>query len=92
MSNQGKVKTGSMYQFIREGASKRQRDIIPRVPWNKGIKGYKINQRQQKGIPKPYKRKKIVYDNVEYSSIQEACKATGKSYYIITNYGNYIQP
>jgi len=92
MSNQGKIKTGCMYQFIKEECAVRQREIQPKVPWNKGIKGYKINQRPQRGIPKPYKRKKIVYDNVEYSSIQEACKATGESYYIITNYGNYIQP
>ena len=80
MSNQGKIKTGSMYQFIREDCSKKQKEIQPKIPWNKGKKGYKINQRPQKGIPKITSYKPIEYDGVIYQSIKEAVKLTEKSY------------
>ena len=92
MSNQGKTKTGSMYQFIREQASKHQKEIQPKVPWNKGRKGYKIDSSWQKGKPKPSSRRPIEYDGVSYPSIQEARKATGKSHYIIVKYGKHILP
>jgi len=92
MSNQGKIKTGAMYQFIREECSARQREINPRVPWNKGKKGYKINQRLQKGIPKVTSYKPIEYDGVIYQSIKEAVEKSGKSYYIVTTNGTRIQP
>ena len=87
MSNQGKIKTGSMYQFIREECSKRQSEITPKVPWNKGVKGYTINQRPQKGIPKPHLLKPIMLHGVEYPSKQAATLATGHSHYYITKYG-----
>ena len=46
MSNQGKIRTGAMYHFIREECSNKQREIRCNiVPWNKGVKGYKINQK-----------------------------------------------
>ena len=86
MSNQGKVKTGSMYQFIREEASVRQKDIMPKVPWNKG-RTYTINQRPQKGIPKPHLQKPILLHGVEYPSKGAATQATGHSHYYVTKYG-----
>ena len=92
MSNQGKTKTGSMYQFIREQASTNQREIQPKMPWNKGRKGYKINQRPQKGIPKVTSYKPIEYDGVIYQSIKEAVEKSGRSYYIVTTNGTRIQP
>ena len=90
MSHQGKTKTGAMYQCIREEASKKQKAIQPKVPWNKGRKGYKINQKPQKGIPKVTSYKPIEYEGVIYQSIKEAVRETGKSYYIITTYGKYL--
>lgn len=92
MSNQGKTKTGSMYQFIREECSKRQKEIQPKVPWNKGKKGYKINQRPQKGIPKVTSYKPIEFEGVIYQSIKEAVEKSGRSYYIVTTNGTRIQP
>jgi len=92
MSNQGKIKTGAMYQFIREECSNRQREIKTKVPWNKGKKGYKINQRPQKGIPKVTSYKPIEYDGVIYQSIKEAVEKSGRSYYIVTTNGTRIQP
>lgn len=87
MSNQGKIKTSSMYQFIREECSVRQKEIQPKVPWNKGVKGYKINQKPQKGIPKPHLKKPVLLDGILYKSQQEATKATGHSHYYIKKYG-----
>jgi hypothetical protein len=87
MSNQGKIKTSSMYQFIREECSVRQKEIQPKVPWNKGVKGYKINQKPQKGIPKPHLKKPVLLDGIVYKSQQEATKATGHSHYYIKKYG-----
>jgi len=91
MSHQGKVKTGAMYQYIREEASKKQSRIRKSTPpWNKGKKGYKINQIPQKGIPKVTSYKPIEYDGVIYQSIKEAVEKSGRSYYIITTYGKYL--
>lgn len=90
MSNQKKIKTGSMYQFIREECSKRQKEIQPKVPWNKGKRGYKINQKPQKGIPKVTSYKPIEFDGVIYQSIKDAVKGSGRSYYIVTTHGRYI--
>ena len=93
MSHQGKIKTGAMYQFIREECSKNMKAIqVGKVPWNKGKKGYKINQRLQKGISKVTSYKPIEYDGVIYQSIKEAVEKSGRSYYIVTNYGTRIQP
>jgi len=90
MSNQGKIKTGSMYQFIREECAMRQREIQPKVPWNKGKKGYKINQRPQKGIPKTTSYKRIEFNGIEYPSIKAAIEESGKSYYIVSTQGKYL--
>ena len=92
MSNQGKIKTGSMYQFIREECAVRQKEIQPKGPWNKGKRGYKINQKPQKGIPKVTSYKPIEYDGVIYQSIKEAVEKSGRSYYIVTTNGTRIQP
>ena len=51
MSNQGKIKTGSMYQFIREECAVRQKEIRKKVtPWNKGRRGIRLIK-DPKGIP-----------------------------------------
>ena len=59
---------------------------------NKGKRGYKINQKPQKGIPKVTSYKPIEYDGVIYQSIKEAVEKSGRSYYIVTTNGTRIQP
>ena len=90
MSNRGQIRTGAMYQHIREQATERQREIMPKVPWNKGKKGYKINQRPQKGIPKTTSYKPIKFEGVVYPSVKEAVEKSGRSYYIVSTRGTYI--
>lgn len=90
MSNQRKIKTGSMYQFIREECAVRQKEIQPKVPWNKGKKGYKIDNSWQKGKPAPFRYKPVLFEGVEYPSMSAACKETGHSHYYITKYGTRL--
>lgn len=90
MSHQGKAKTGAMYQFLREECKEKHLLMVNRIPWNKGKKGYKINQRPQKGIPKVTSYKPIEFEDVVYQSIKEAVEKSGRSYYIVTKRGTRI--
>ena len=95
MSNQGKIKTGSMYQFIREECAVRQKEIRKKVtPWNKGKK------HSPETIEKLRKTRKgncygrfwrVEYQGDIYNSIKECQKLTGASYYSITKYGKKLE-
>ena len=91
MGHSRQIKTGAHYQLLREqqGAKQTER-MMGNVPWNKGKKGYKINQRPQKGIPKLHKRRPIMLDGVTYESCTAATKATGRSHYYLQTYGTYL--
>ena len=95
MSNQGKTKTGSMYQFIREQCNERQKEIRAKVtPWNKGKKHSPetIEKLKKTRKGKSYgKVWRVSYKGVEYNSITECIKLTGDSYYKITTYGKKLE-
>jgi hypothetical protein len=95
MSHQGKTKSGSMYQFIREQASERQREIRGnRVPWNKGKKHSPetIEKLRNTRKGKTYgKFWRVEYKGTIYNSIKECINLTGDSYYSITTYGKKLE-
>ena len=95
MSHQGKTKSGSMYQFIREQASERQREMRGnRVPWNKGKKhsSETIEKLRNTRKGKMYgKFWRVEYKGTIYNSIKECINLTGDSYYLITTYGKKLE-
>ena len=91
MGHSREVRTGAHYQLLREKQGDLQsKRMKGKTPWNKGVKGYKINQKPQKGIPKVTSYKKIMLDGVVYDSCLAAKEATGRSHYYLQKHGTYI--
>ena len=90
MSHQGKVKTGSMYQFIREQTTQKHSEMMKgKTPWNKGKKGYKLNVDRKGKVPH-WTLKPIQFEGVVYPSVKDAVEKSGRSYYIVSTRGKYI--